>query len=369
MNNGAVEAAQDEGVGPVADALPIWKPAIDRVRRALAEEDDAALIALDEELALLMEKPRRELRGGLPQLRLYRSLAAWKRDGQFVPPFDDAQTAKVQFWDLDAHCSDLEYKRVFADAAAERYPERRGFRLFQRVLKTIKSSGSRFKLDGKDVQIHRRPGATLTIVGFSAHKGGFAGIGWDLFERAAVEPLNANLIVLQDLNARLYLAGVQSLGDYETSIAKVREILAEFSDTRIVATGASAGVFGAVNFAADLGVRHVVAFAGPTSIEVGEDNTDRQIYRLITADIDAGRIERIDLADKVNASSIERIDFFVGGKKRFDMDQMEALRSRCDKVAPHIYEDLNDHIVTDYTIEDGSLFAAFRGGPQINGLA
>lgn len=355
---------------PVAAGEPqVWQMVVERIQHALDTDDDAALISLDDELRAVFDRPRREIRKGLPQLKLYQSLIKWKRGATFEAPFDDAQTAKIQFWDLDAHCSDLEYKRRFADAAATRYPERRGFRLFQSVLTSIGDSRSQFKLGKADVQIHRRPGAKMTVIGFGAIKGGFAGIGWDLFDRAVVEPLGANLIVLQDFNTRIYLAGIQSLGDYATSVAKVREIVEEFADTRIVATGASGGVFGAINFAADLGVRHIVAFAGPTSIEVGEDNSDRQIYRRISADIDAGRFERVDLAEKVNQSAIERIDFFVAGLQKFDMDQLNALRSRCDKVHPHIYEKLQDHVVTDYAIRDGSIFTAFRAGPETPGLA
>ncbi|WP_375286539.1 hypothetical protein [Sphingomonas sp.] len=335
----------------------------------MADNDDAALIALDDELQSLLQLPPRALQRGARQITLYRSVIAWKRDGIFKPPFEDPQTARIQFWDLDAHSSDLEYKRQFIDHAAERYPNRRGFNMIRRVLTTIEKAQSRFRFGSEDVQIHRRPGATLTIVGFSGIKGGFAGVGWMLFDRAVAEPLNANLVVLRDDNKRIYLAGIASLGDYSSSVAKVREILGEFADTRVVATGASGGVFGATAFAADLGVRHVVAFAGPTSIEVGEENEDRQVYRRISEDIEAGRFARIDLPTKVNNSAIERIDFFVAGQEAFDMRQLDALRSRCTKVVPHIYEDRSGHIVTDYAIEDGSLFEAFRAGPQTTGLA
>lgn len=360
--------AEDEG-DEVAKATPVWQPAVDRVRQSLAADDDAALIALDDELRALLGRPRPQIRRAIPQLQLYRSLIVWKRDARFDAPFDDAQTAKIQFWDLDEHCSDLEYKRVFADHAVVRYPNRRGFRLFQRIIKTIASSDSRFIVDGTDVQVHRRAGATMTIVGFAAMKGGLAGIGWDLFDRAVVAPLNANLVMLQDFNERLYLAGIESLGDYDQSVARLREILTEFADTKIVATGASAGVFGALYYSAKLGIRHVVALAGPTSLEVGEDNPDRQIYRRIGEDIDAGRLHRVDVIDKVINSAIERVDFFVAGQHRFDMAQFEAMRSRCDKIEPHIYAGLNDLVVTDYAIEDGSIFEAFRAGPQASGLA
>ncbi|WP_375286535.1 hypothetical protein [Sphingomonas sp.] len=332
-------------------------------------DDDDVLLAVDDELQALLNRPRGRVRRALPQLHLYRSVIAWKRTGRFTTPFEDVVTARIQFWELDEHCAILDYKRRFVDEAVERFPDRRGFRLFQRVLGTISHSRSRFKAGSGDVQIYRRPDATMTIIGFGDIKGGFTGVGWTLFDRAIAEPLNANIILLRDRNRRIYLKGIESLGDYQTSIAKVRELLKEFAHTRIVATGCSGGVFGAINFSADLGVRHIVAFSGPTTIEIGEANSDRQAYRLISADIEAGVIERIDLAAKVNASAIDRIDFFVAGQSPFDMAQLNALRERSPKVVPHIYEDLGGHVITDYAIEDGSIFTAFNAGPQTPGLA
>ena len=317
----------------------------------------------------MIEGPRRGVRRALPQLNLYRSMIAWKLRGEFVEPSNNPPAAKIQMWELDAFCPDIEYRRRFIDDAVARYPNRRGFTLFKSVLANVSGTRSRFKVTGEDVQILRRPGATMTIIGFGAIRGAFAGIGWDLFERVVVQTLNANFIILEDSDERIFLSGIKSLGDYEASVAAVRRILAEFADTTIVATGASGGVFGAINFAADLGVRHIVAFAGPTSIEVGEENENRQVYRRISADIAAGRFPRVNLAEKVNGSAIERIDFFVAGQSEFDMAQMNALRSQCPQVHPIIFEDSDSHIVTDYAIEDGSLFEAFRAGPKTPGLA
>ena len=369
MSDAVAETTIDGDDHDEAVEVPVWQPVIDRARQALEGGDAAALAAIDEEIEALIDGPREVVRRGLPQLNLYRSLIAWKQRGEFVRPSNNAQAAKIQMWELDAFCPDIEYRRQFIDHAVKRYPNRRGFALFQRVLANVSESRSRFKTTKEDVQILRRPGATMTVIGFGAIRGAFAGIGWDLFERVVIQPLNANFIVLEDFNERIFLGGISSIGNYDASVAAVREILAEFADTTIVATGASGGVFGAINFAADLGIRHIVAFAGPTSIEVGEENFNRQIYRRITADIEAGRFARVNLAEKVNGSAIERIDFFVAGQSKFDMAQMNALRSQCPQVHPIIFEHTDSHVVTDYAIEDGSIFEAFRSGPKTPGLA
>lgn len=348
----------------------LWYPTIERVRQAAMADDDAALIALDDELRTLSEQPRKQIRRVLPLIPLYRSLITWKREGRFVTPFDDAKSGQIQFWELDEYCGDLEYKRKLVKAATTRYSEKRGFRMFERILATIGESVSRFKPDKSDIQIYRRPGATMTLIAFGGVKGGFAGIGWMMLDRAVAEPLNANLIALRDTNKRVYLAGIQSVGDYPASVARIREIVAEFADTRIITIGASAGVFGAINVAADLGVRQVIAFAGPTSIEVGEQNDDRQVWKQIVADIEAGRMEHVDLAEKVKNSAIERIDFFAAGKHEFDMAHLHAIMDRNEAVVvPHVYADLDDHVVTDFAIADGTLMEAFAAGPKTPGLA
>lgn len=365
MSGGAAELKEDDA----GEEATVWRSAIKRARRATVKDDDAALVALDDELLDLMKMPRPLVRRALPRLALYRSLIEWKRHARFTAPFENIQTARIQFWELDTYSSDLEYLRYYVAEAVNRFPTKRGFASFQRVLSTIRESRSGFKLSGTDVQVHRRPGATITIVCFADINGKYPGMGWALFERAVAEPLNANLILLRDSNKRIYLAGIESLGDYPASVNRLRDIIGEFADTRVVATGGSGGVFGAINFSADLGIRHVVAVAGPTSIEVGEDNEDRVVYRRITADIEAGRFPRVDLAAKVNASPIEQIDFFVAGQKAFDMEQLHALQRQSSKVRPHVYEELDSHIIVDYAVEDGSLLAAFKAGPSAKGLA
>jgi hypothetical protein len=204
MNAFSPEKSQEQGI---LDAKPVllWQEAIDRVRRSVLDDDDAGLLEQDAELKRLLTGPHREIRRGLPQLRLYSSLADWKRNQVFVPPFSDAQTARVQNWELDQYCADIAYRRAFIDYAVERYPDRRGFRVFKRILGTVSNKKARFKLTKADVQVHRRPGATMTIVGFGGVNGGFVGTGWSLFERAIAEPANANLIILRDENMRNYL--------------------------------------------------------------------------------------------------------------------------------------------------------------------
>jgi hypothetical protein len=351
-----LQARPDEIAAP-----PDWLVAIQQAQRAVQEDDVGgwrdALMALNEVWAV----NRGALGRGARHMWLYRSLLTFKLTGQYEPAFEQLPGAQVQIWELEAQWPDLAYQKAFLAAAITQFGPRPGFKMFENIFNAVdpKVKSDFFDDPEADFQIHRRPGATLTIVGFSGLNNRFAGLGWNSFDRAVAQPLNANVIVVRDYHRRLYLAGVESMGDYAATVAGIKAALAEFKDTRIVAAGGSGGVFGAINIACDLDIRHIVAFGGPTSLELGEGNEDRQVYRKIADEAEAGQYSRPDLTQRVNASPIERIDFFVAGGHAFDFAQMRNLASACSCVVPHVYEGWTEHIVTDLAIADGSILQAF----------
>lgn len=340
---------------------PDWLVVIQRAQRAVQEEDAAEWRGALAALNAVWATHRGALGRGARHMWLYRSLLTFKLTGHYEPAFQQLPGAQVQIWELEAQWPDLAYQKEFLAAAIAQFGPRPGFKMFENVFNAVDPVTKSDFFDDPDVdfQIHRRPGATLTIVGFSGLNNRFAGLGWNSFDRAVAQRLNANLIVVRDFHRRLYLAGVESMGDYAATVARIKAALEEFSATRIVAAGGSGGVFGAINIACDLDIRRIVAFGGPTSLELGEGNEDRQVYRKIADEAAAGMYSRPDLTQRVNASPIEKIDFFVAGAHEFDFAQMQNLASVCACVVPHIYEGWTEHIVTDLAIADGSILQAF----------
>ncbi len=176
-----------------------------------------------------------------------------------------------------------------------------------------------------------------------------------MFDRAIAQKINANLVILRDRNHRFYLAGVKSLGNRQETVAALRQILADLNTPEVVAVGGSVGVFGALLLSCDLGIKHVIASSGPTSLDIGYEEGDRQWYIQTKEMADEGLIEYPDLAAEVARSDIERVDFFLAGQHDFDMRQMRNLADRTDVVVPHIYDDLSGHTTIRQMIMDDSL--------------
>ena len=339
----------------------VWVEPIRSAQLALQGGAPAAIQAALAELVATQEAHRGTLGRGVRLVPLYRSLLHWTLTGEFLPCNTQIQGARLQLWHLESQWPALEYQKAFLAHTIASYGQQRGFRMFERIYAAVDGEklSDFFDDEDQEFQIHRRPGATTTIIGFSGLNQRYAGFGWNSFDRTISHKLNANLIVIRDFQKRLYLAGIESVGRYPETVAYLKATLAEFAGTRVIATGGSGGVFGALNLACDLGIGHAVCMAGPTSLELGEDNSDRQVYQLIANEAEAGLYDKPQLAEKVKASALKRIDFFVAGGKAFDYAQMRNLAEKCTQVVPHVYEDWTDHIVTDLAVADGSLLAAF----------
>lgn len=304
---------------------------------------------------------RNLLKSRAPLVFLYHSMLTWLLDGVFEAPWESRSSARIQMWEIEWHNPILDYQKRFVAEAWKSFPDVRGFEVAHSILASVPDGIVGFVDDRlKDVTMYRRPGAKMTIIGFSGLKHQMVGIGWTMFDRAVANRLNANLIVLKDFNRRLFLAGIESIGDLDASLEFLRSLLKEFADTKIVSVGGSGGVFAAINIACELGIEHVVALAGPTSLKIGESSEDKQVYQRIAADAAAGLITYPDLVERVNTAGIRRIDFFVAGGHAFDYSQMRNLADGCPSVIPHVYEDHDGHVVIDRCIADGSLIAALN---------
>lgn len=348
---------------PVAEgeAPSVWVEPIRSAQMALLGGDAAVQKAALAEIDANLTAHRNASGRGQRLISYYCSLLHWTLTGEFLPSFSQLPVAKLQLWHMESQWPALGFQRAFLAHSIATYGNSRGSRLFERIYAAIdpKAPSDFFDDEDGDLQIHRRPGATTTIFGFSGLTQRYAGLGWNSFDRTIAHKMGANLIIARDFQRRLYLAGIESIGNYAQTLDRLKATLAEFADTRIVATGGSGGVFGALNLACDLELTHAICMGGPTSLELGEDNSDRQVYQKIANEAEAGQYEKPQLAEKVNASALRRIDFFVAGANAFDFAQMRDLAGQCDRVVPHVYKERSDHIVADLAVADGSLIAAF----------
>lgn len=340
--------------------MPAWKQLLESARPVLfSGRDPAAVLLTSEALEAFRSSGRKA--ANRPELGVLAALAKWRRTGQLETNYRNLTEARLQMWELEYHCPVFAFQKLFLQQVANDYPDARGPRQFSAVCNHIAPPISdRIDLLDQDVLVHRTPGANLTIVGFGGMRGNVSGMGWTMFDRAVSQPLNANLIRLRDRNLRYFLAGVKSLGDLEASLDALRDLLAEFSGTRIVVTGGSAGVFGALLYASRLGVEHAVVSSGLTSLDSGVDSGERQRADAVKLEAEQGLLPYPDLPAEVAASSLKRVDFFVAGKHEFDFSQMQHLKDRTNVVVPHVYENEAEHSILAPAILDGAFGAAIR---------
>jgi len=86
-----------------------------------------------------------------------------------------------------------------------------------------------------------------------------------LFDRYLAE-LDITSIFLRDSKRLGYFTGVSSLGDYDETIAALKDRLSDLGVTRVHTLGNSAGGMGAVSYGLDLGANQIIGFSAPVSL-------------------------------------------------------------------------------------------------------
>lgn len=303
-------------------------------------------------------------KGGIRRIKLnvLRTLAHWRLTGDLAVNYENLNEARIQLWEVEVFCPVFDFQKQFLLKITSDFPGAKGPRQLSSVYQTIESVEPTPLIRSRDgLIVIRRPGATHTFIVFTGLKMVVSGMTPCILYRAISQHLNANFIVCFDNSRRHYLGGIDTIGDRRETIGRLKSLLAEFEGTKVTAIGGSAGVFGALHASCDLGIDHVIATSGPTSLEVGFNTDGRQVYKKILAAIEAGEIDSVDLGALVAKSSIKRIDFFVGGKNEYDMKHLSELHNYTDAIIPYIYEDTADHNVIERAIVDGSYISAIKG--------
>lgn len=302
--------------------------------------------------------------GGLPansrvMARLYRSMAQWRLGDGFDAPFGNLTEARLQFWETEYYCPLAGYQMEFVRVGQERWPTINLFNGMVRIFDTTGPVQSDFRdTRNSEVVTHLRPGATRTLICFAALNQNPLGIGWATFERAVARPLNANLFIFKDFQKRFFLAGCKTIGNYQKTIDHLAGLIRKYRNTQITFVGCSGGTFGALNFASQLDVNHVVGLSGPNSLSLGEGFEEKHTYQQIYQAASSGRIPFPDLIAQLRASRVRRFDYFISEHHEFDMIQFRNAADNLDIVAPHLYP-VSTHSMTDLAIEDGGLLRAF----------
>jgi hypothetical protein len=134
---------------------------------------------------------------------------------------------------------------------------------------------------------------------------------------------NVNVVYLRDFSQNLYLTGIESLGDQRESCDALRKIFAHLNTRKLVCFGNSGGVFGALHCGAMLDASQIMAFGGPSSLELGLEETERQSYPRLLKLRNLGAIDWPDIRSIYEANGIS-IGYYYAADNRVDRLQAEA---------------------------------------------
>jgi hypothetical protein len=180
-----------------------------------------------------------------------------------------------------------------------------------------------------------------------------------LFDRYLAE-LDLTAIFLRD-NKRLgFFTGVQSLGDYEESVAALRAKLDEMGVTRIHTLGNSAGGMGAVSYGLDLGANQVLGFSAPVSLLDKVAQIDRRTAVFNERMMKYVPEPRRDLRARIDAGTGDtHIHLFYGAEMPEDRFHAAALEGGRN-VQLHPLPGLAGHGALFSMAQSGKLRALFR---------
>jgi hypothetical protein len=203
----------------------------------------------------------------------------------------------------------------------------------------------------RDYQVFDRKQKT-TMVLFCGHAHRF---GVELNQVALwLQSLPVNLVYLRDFNLRLYLAGVQSIGNIEASVARLKEDLAVLGTERLVTMGNSGGVYGALHYGDLLGADEVLCFAGPTSLSAGlAEAAERPVYEIISEEVKAGLLSEPDLRARYRENGVS-VRYFYAADYAFDAAQVATLEG-LPNVSIEPIADFGRHVVIGEMARRGML--------------
>jgi hypothetical protein len=175
----------------------------------------------------------------------------------------------------------------------------------------------------RDMQIVRKPGAAVTFVVFCGIRHGF-GIQLNILHHCWLAQRRVNVIYVRDYAQNMYLTGIESLGDVESTIRHLREQLSRLGTKKLICVGNSGGVFGALYYGALLKADASLLFAGPSSLDIGLQETERQSYPRLSELRQAGKIDWPNIREIYQQNGMP-VSLYFGADNRVDRMQAENL--------------------------------------------
>jgi hypothetical protein len=289
-------------------------------------------------------------------LLCYYEVLAYDRTGEIKGLARNVAEATLQLREIYDFTLRFDIARALIDEYVGRWPNARGLRIPIPLIGDLKGPVDAFRdRKGVDVQVVRRPGATTTFVVFCG-LGHHFGTPLNIFHHCCLAMHEANVVYLRDLSGCLYLTGMKSFGSIEQTCAGLRKVFAELNTRKLVFMGSSAGVFGALYYASLLDANEVVVFGGPTSLDIGAAEPEKQLYGRVMERRDEGKAVWPDLRE-IYADGPRPVSLYFAGGNRVDRLQAENV---ADLPNMNIHPlDTSFHFVLDELRRQGLLDSIF----------
>ena len=181
-----------------------------------------------------------------------------------------------------------------------------------------------------------------------------------MFDRFLAE-LDLTSIFLRDRKRIGFFNGVSSLGDYDQSIAALKDRLGEMGIDTVHTIGNSAGGMAAVSYGLDLGAKQVLGFSAPVALTRKAADLDRRTAvfaeRILSPAVPE---ERRDLRARIEASTGDtHVHLYYGEEMPEDRYHAAALEG-ARQVHLHPLPGLAGHGALFNMAQSGKLRALFR---------
>ncbi|MGA9797353.1 MAG: hypothetical protein WBQ17_17655 [Rhizomicrobium sp.] len=271
--------------------------------------------------------------------------------------------ATFQLNEIFAHSLRFDVAKELARVYTERWPKAHALSVILPMIGATDRPRDGFRNNPRhDVQTVRKPGAAVTFMVFCGIRHGF-GIPLNILHHCYLARHKVNVIYVRDFSQNMYLSGIGSLGDIESTIRQLRERLARLGTKKLVCVGNSGGVFGALYYGELLKADELLLFAGPTSLEIGLQETERQAYPRLSELRQAGKIEWPDIP-AIYRQNGTPVSLYFSADNRVDRMQAENLCG-IPNVQLHTVPSRH-HFMLDVLAQAGELDRAFSAAAEWN---
>ncbi|GGL78939.1 hypothetical protein GCM10011392_36780 [Wenxinia marina] len=174
---------------------------------------------------------------------------------------------------------------------------------------------------------------------------------------AVAAATGAATILLRDYTYRLFIGGVAELGpDRASTIAALREKLAELKTERLIVVGTSAGAYSAVSYGRELGAAETHGLGTPTSIGrflTGGDTRVKALIRKLSRSFPPEDLDLREVLPRIGGPATP-IHLWFAANRATDRDHARDLAG-LPGVELHPLEGQSEHQLLPRVIADGRL--------------